>query len=154
LGIATALSQAGVKVMLCDIEEKALAKAVADLKLTNADVDSVRADVSLKAELQAAADATVARYGKIHILVNNAGVGGGGGYGRWDAFLTAIAIAQQQKARSFELRAALSLAKPYQSTDRAADAHAVLASALMGFSPTPEFPEIAEAQTLLSALAP
>ena len=83
LGIATALSQAGVKVMLCDIEEEALAKAVADLKLTNADVDSVRADVSLKEELQAAADATVARYGKVHILVNNAGVGGGGGYGHW-----------------------------------------------------------------------
>ena len=83
LGIVTALSQAGVKVMLCDIEEEALAKAVADLKLTNADVDGVRADVSLKAELQGAADATVARYGKIHILVNNAGVGGGGGYGYW-----------------------------------------------------------------------
>jgi NAD(P)-dependent dehydrogenase (short-subunit alcohol dehydrogenase family) len=47
---------------------------VADLKLTNADVDGVRADVSLKAELQAAADATIARYGKIHILVNNAGL--------------------------------------------------------------------------------
>jgi hypothetical protein len=30
----------------------------------------------------------------------------------------------------------------------------VLASALKGFSPTPEFPEIAEAQTLLSALTP
>ena len=83
LGIATALSQAGVKVMLCDIEEAALAKAIADLKRTNADVDSVQADVSLKAELQAAADATVARYGKIHILVNNAGVGGGRGYGFW-----------------------------------------------------------------------
>jgi NAD(P)-dependent dehydrogenase (short-subunit alcohol dehydrogenase family) len=69
--------------MLCDIAEEALAKAVADLKLTNADVDGVRADVSLKAELQGAADATVARYGKIHILVNNAGVGGGGGYGYW-----------------------------------------------------------------------
>jgi NAD(P)-dependent dehydrogenase (short-subunit alcohol dehydrogenase family) len=25
----------------------------------------------------------VARYGKVHILVNNAGVGGGGGYGQW-----------------------------------------------------------------------
>ena len=62
--------------MLCDIEEEALTKAVAGLKLTNADVDGVRADVSLKAELQVAADATVARYGKIHILVNNAGVGG------------------------------------------------------------------------------
>ena len=35
-----------------------------------------------------------------------------------EAFLTAIAIAQQQKARSFELRAALSLAKLYQSTRR------------------------------------
>jgi tetratricopeptide (TPR) repeat protein len=70
-----------------------------------------------------------------------------------DALLTAIVIAQQQKARSFELRAALSLAKLYQSRDRTADAHAVLASALKGFSPTPEFPEIAEAQTLLSALA-
>jgi NAD(P)-dependent dehydrogenase (short-subunit alcohol dehydrogenase family) len=83
LGIATALAQAGVKVMLCDIEEAALAKAVADLKRTNADIDSVKADVSLKAELQAAADATVARYGKIHILINNAGVGGGLGYGQW-----------------------------------------------------------------------
>jgi NAD(P)-dependent dehydrogenase (short-subunit alcohol dehydrogenase family) len=80
LGIATALSQAGVKVMLCDIEEEALATAVEKLKLTNADVDGVRADVSLKAELQAAADATVARYGRVHILVNNAGVGGGRGY--------------------------------------------------------------------------
>jgi NAD(P)-dependent dehydrogenase (short-subunit alcohol dehydrogenase family) len=83
LGIATALAQAGVKVMLCDIEEKALEQAVSHLKSTNADVDSVKADVSLKAELQTAADATVARYGKVHILINNAGVGGGGGYGQW-----------------------------------------------------------------------
>jgi class 3 adenylate cyclase/tetratricopeptide (TPR) repeat protein len=69
-----------------------------------------------------------------------------------DALLTAIAIAQQQKARSFELRAALSLAKLYHSADRSADAQAVLVSALEGFSPTPGFPEVAEAQTLLSAL--
>ena len=39
-----------------------------------------------------------------------------------EAFLTAIAIAQRQKAKSFELRAALSLAKLYQSNNRAADA--------------------------------
>ena len=69
-----------------------------------------------------------------------------------EAFLTAIAIAQRQKARSFELRAALSLAKLYHSTDRPADAHALLASALKGFSPTPEFPEIEQAQALLVAL--
>lgn len=79
LGIATALAQAGVKVMLCDIEEDALAKAVEGLRRTNADVDSVRADVSLKAELEAAAKETIARYGKVHILVNNAGITGGNG---------------------------------------------------------------------------
>ena len=83
LGIATALAQAGVKVMLCDIEEAALSAAVAELKKTNVDVDCVRADVSLKTELQAAAEATTARYGNVHILVNNAGVGGAGPYGTW-----------------------------------------------------------------------
>src|SRR5215472_15006422 len=83
LGIATALAQAGVKVMLCDIEEAALARAVEGLKQTNGDVDGVKADVSLKAELKAAAEAAVGRYGKVHILVNNAGVGGGGPYGAW-----------------------------------------------------------------------
>ena len=51
------------------------------------------------------------------------------------------------------MRAALSLAKLRQSTGRPADAHAVLAPALEGFSPTPEMPEIAEAQGLLAALA-
>ncbi len=82
-GIASALAQAGVKVMLCDIEEAALAAALEKLKATNADVDGVRADISLRSELAAAAEATVARYGKVHILVNNAGVGGGGPYGMW-----------------------------------------------------------------------
>ena len=82
-GIASALAQAGVKVMLCDIEEAALAAALEKLRLTNADVECVRADISLKGELAAAAEATLARYGKVHILVNNAGVGGSGPYGMW-----------------------------------------------------------------------
>jgi hypothetical protein len=43
-----------------------------------------------------------------------------------DAFVTAIAIAQAQKTRSFELRARLSLAKLYRATGRDADAHAML----------------------------
>jgi hypothetical protein len=57
------------------------------------------------------------------------------------------------KGEELELRAALSLAKLYQSTDRVADAHAVLAPALEGFAPTPDFPEIAEAQALVDTLA-
>jgi predicted ATPase len=65
----------------------------------------------------------------------------------------AIAVAQAQTARSFELRAALSLAKLYRSTGRNADAHAVLAPAVEGFPPTQQFPELTEAQALLAALA-
>jgi predicted ATPase len=70
-----------------------------------------------------------------------------------EAFQTAIAVAKQQSARSFELRAALALAKLYQSTTRPIEAYDILASALEGFSPTAEMQEIAEAQTLLTALA-
>ena len=69
-----------------------------------------------------------------------------------DAFLTAIAVAKQQGTRSFELRAALALAKLYQSTARPADAYGVLAPALEDFSPTLKMPEIAEARALLRAL--
>jgi predicted ATPase len=65
----------------------------------------------------------------------------------------AIAIAQSQKARSFELRAALALAKLYRAANRDADAHAVLAPAVEGFPPTQQFPELTEAQTLLAALS-
>jgi tetratricopeptide (TPR) repeat protein len=70
-----------------------------------------------------------------------------------EAFQTAIAIAKQQGAHSYELLASFSLAKLYQSTGRLAEAHDVLAPALEGFGPTPEMPEIGEAQALLTTLA-
>ena len=69
-----------------------------------------------------------------------------------EAFRTSIAIAKEQGARSPVLLASLDLAKLYHSTDRPADAHAVVAPALEGFAPTPEMPEIAEAQALLAAI--
>lgn len=83
LGIATALAQVGVKVMLADIEKAALDKAVEGLKRTNAVVDGVVADVSLRGALEDAAAKTVDRFGKVHILVNNAGVGGEGPMESW-----------------------------------------------------------------------
>jgi len=70
-----------------------------------------------------------------------------------EAFQAAIAVAKQQATRSFELRAALALAKLCQSTNRPVEAHAVLALAPDRFAPTPAMPEIAEAQALLTALA-
>jgi predicted ATPase len=70
-----------------------------------------------------------------------------------EAFRTAIEIAKQQGSRSFGLRAALSLAKLYQSTARSSDAHALLLPALEGFAQTAELPEIEEAAALLAVLA-
>jgi predicted ATPase len=65
----------------------------------------------------------------------------------------AIDIAQLQKARSFELRAALSLGKLYRAANRDGDAYAVLAPAVEGFPPTQQFPEFTEAQAPLAALS-
>jgi predicted ATPase len=70
-----------------------------------------------------------------------------------EALTSAIGIARQQGTRSFEMRATLALAKLYQATGRPADAHAVLAPALEGFSPSLEMPEIAEAMLLSARLA-
>jgi len=69
------------------------------------------------------------------------------------AFKTAIAVAKEQGARSYELLASFSLAKLYHLTGRPVGAHAVLAPALEGFAPTAEMPEIAEAHVLLTTLA-
>ena len=68
------------------------------------------------------------------------------------SLLRAIEIARGQHARSFELRAALSLAKLYHATRRIEEARALLAPALVGFSEGPELPEVGEAKRLLAAL--
>ena len=69
-----------------------------------------------------------------------------------EAFLTAIAVAKQQVTRSFELRAALALAKLYGAIGRDAEARSVLGPALKGFAPTPDFPEIGEALELMATI--
>jgi predicted ATPase len=70
------------------------------------------------------------------------------------AFETAIAVARRQGARSFGLRAALRLARLRVAADDKADVVKLLKPALKGFAPSPEFPEIAEAQALLEACGP
>jgi len=70
-----------------------------------------------------------------------------------EAYLAAVAVAREQGARSFGLLAALKLAKLYQFTARPVEAHDILAPALDGFTPTPEMVEIAEARSLVAALA-
>ena len=76
LGIATKFAQEGMRVVLSDVAEDDLATAVSSLRASGADVIGVRCDVSDADQVQALADATVAEYGQVHVLVNNAGVGG------------------------------------------------------------------------------
>ena len=78
LGIARALAGAGMKVMLADIEKPALENAAKDLRSSGAMIQTIVCDVSDARSMVAAADATVAAFGKVHVLCNNAGVSTGG----------------------------------------------------------------------------
>jgi NAD(P)-dependent dehydrogenase (short-subunit alcohol dehydrogenase family) len=68
----------GMKVVIGDIEQAPLDEAVAALKEQGADVLGVVTDVADLASVEALRDAAVATFGGVHLLCNNAGVGGGG----------------------------------------------------------------------------
>jgi len=76
IGMATAtrFAQEGMKVVLADIEETALANAVQSLTDAGHDVIGVPTDVSKWDAIQALADATISAYGQVNIVHNNAGV--------------------------------------------------------------------------------
>jgi NAD(P)-dependent dehydrogenase (short-subunit alcohol dehydrogenase family) len=79
LALGRAFAQAGMKVMLADIEAPALAPAIDSLRAFTPHVRSVICDVSDAASLERAAQATYQAFGKVHVVCNNAGVAGGGG---------------------------------------------------------------------------
>lgn len=74
LGLARACAAAGMNVALMDIRPGLLQQACAKLEDQGAAVFGVTADVSDPASVQAAADAVQKRFGKVHLLANNAGV--------------------------------------------------------------------------------
>ncbi|MED5545164.1 MAG: SDR family NAD(P)-dependent oxidoreductase [Pseudomonadota bacterium] len=73
LGIAKALLGAGMNVAIADIRQDHLDDAAAELDGGDK-VLALQLDVTDRAAFAAAADATEAKFGKIHILCNNAGV--------------------------------------------------------------------------------
>jgi NAD(P)-dependent dehydrogenase (short-subunit alcohol dehydrogenase family) len=78
LALGRAFAAAGMKVMLADIERKALDTALGELAGKGGEVRSVVCDVSDRAAMQRAAAETIAAFGKVHVVCNNAGVGAGG----------------------------------------------------------------------------
>ena len=76
--LADRFASVGMKVVLADIEELALARAERTLKAKGAPVLAVKTDVSKPEEVEELARLTYERFGAVHVLCNNAGVGAGG----------------------------------------------------------------------------
>lgn len=72
--LVRALLAEGARVVVGDVEEKALNEAVAELGETGGEVSGVQTDVSKFESVQALADHVYDTHGKCHLLFNNAGV--------------------------------------------------------------------------------
>jgi NAD(P)-dependent dehydrogenase (short-subunit alcohol dehydrogenase family) len=77
LGMARAFLEEGMKVALADWNDKRIAAARELLAGNNAAV-FIKTNVAERESLRAAAAETLAAFGKIHVLCNNAGINGGG----------------------------------------------------------------------------
>src|SRR3984893_15962896 len=90
LGLAERFAAAGMSVGLADVEERALASAAAGLSEAGATVLPVVTDVADRAAVDALRDAALSAFGAVHVVCNNAGVGGPHGPlwecppGEWD----------------------------------------------------------------------
>ena len=76
IGYATAerLANEGMRVVLADIERGALADAVSKLEAAGHEVLGVPTDVSRPDDVKQLADRTIAAFGRVHVVHNNAGV--------------------------------------------------------------------------------
>lgn len=79
LSLARTFGGLGMNIVLADIETGALAKAVSELEGRGIAVLPVEMDVALREDWERTAAAAADRFGNVHMLVNNAGVGGGMG---------------------------------------------------------------------------
>lgn len=79
LAIAHALAKRGMNIVIADINSEQLAIAEAGLSAAGAPVLAVELDVADLGQWQSVAEKAVQRFGKVHMVVNNAGVGGSGG---------------------------------------------------------------------------
>lgn len=74
LAVARALGQQGSKLVIADIEQKAIDAALPSLKDEGFEVEGVRTDVSDRASIVALADRTWQRFGGCNVVMHNAGV--------------------------------------------------------------------------------
>ena len=78
LGMAQRFAAEGMRVVMADVERNALQAAVDELSATGADVIAAPTDTSVFEEVESLAARTLDRFGAVHVLCNNAGVGSRG----------------------------------------------------------------------------
>lgn len=74
--IARELAQAGAMVILSDLDEPGMAKVAAEIVAAGGKADAIRTDTGDAAQVEAMVAFAVNRGGGLHLLVNNAGIGG------------------------------------------------------------------------------
>jgi len=87
LAMASRFASEGMRVVLADVEAPALNAAVTGLRQQEHEVLGVVTDVSSAAAVEALAQQTLDAFGGVHILCNNAGVGGGFTTAIWESSL-------------------------------------------------------------------
>ncbi|HEY1824301.1 MAG TPA: SDR family NAD(P)-dependent oxidoreductase [Trebonia sp.] len=107
LGLAERFAAEGMRVVMADVEEPALSKAAAALAEAGAAVLPVVTDVSDRAAVDALRDRALSAFGAVHVVCNNAGVGGSRGPlwecppGEWDWILGVNLEGVMNGVRSF-----------------------------------------------------
>jgi NAD(P)-dependent dehydrogenase (short-subunit alcohol dehydrogenase family) len=79
LSIAKALGEQKMNIVLADIDEKNLLKSTAELESLGIPVLGALLDVANEMQWKSVADKAIEKFGKVHMVVNNAGVGGDSG---------------------------------------------------------------------------
>src|SRR5215467_1098286 len=79
LALGRAFAEAGMKVMLADIETDPLAAAIKSLRNFGPAVRGVTCDVADPVSVERAAEVSYEAFGNVHVVCNNAGVAGGSG---------------------------------------------------------------------------
>lgn len=83
--LAHRLAKAGAKLVLADIERRALDDVVAELRASGAEAIGQVTDVVHREAVDALRDRAFSEFGKVHMLFNNAGIGGNGGATAWES---------------------------------------------------------------------
>jgi NAD(P)-dependent dehydrogenase (short-subunit alcohol dehydrogenase family) len=78
LALASRFGRDGMRVVMADIERPALERESSALAAEGIEVLARVTDTSLESDVEALAEATLARFGGVHLMCNNAGVGSRG----------------------------------------------------------------------------